>query len=310
LQAQKQFPAAVEAYKKALAIDSHFGAAWSNLGAVLYAQKDLPAAVDACKKAVSIDPQNVGAWLNLGAALASQKDLPGAVDAFNKALAIDPQDAQAWYNLGIAVMDQGEFAQALKALQKAHELGLDSAYAVASRIKSCERLLALEQKLPAALQGEAASPAEELALADLCLRYKQRYRDAVVLYSKAFAAESKLADDPRTGHRYKAACAAVLAAAGKGAGADKLDNSDNTRLRQQALHWLQAELALWRGQLESDAAKARPVLQQLQHWQQNPDFVGVRGAAALTKLPDGERQAWQRFWQEVETLRRRATEPK
>jgi hypothetical protein len=36
------------------------------------------------------------------------------------------------------------------------------------------------------------------------------------------------------------------------------------------------------------------VLQQLQHWQEDGDFAGVRGDA-LVKLPDAERQAWRRL---------------
>ena len=46
--------------------------------------------------------------------------------------------------------------------------------------------------------------------------------------------------------------------------------------------------------------KAGPVVrQQMQHWQQDADFVGVRGPDALAKLPEAERQAWQTLWTEV-----------
>jgi hypothetical protein len=36
-----------------------------------------------------------------------------------------------------------------------------------------------------------------------------------------------------------------------------------------------------------------------------PAFAGVRGADALGKLPEAERPAWQKLWEEVESLRRR-----
>ena len=35
----------------------------------------------------------------------------------------------------------------------------------------------------------------------------------------------------------------------------------------------------------------------------------MRGAAALGKLPAAERPAWQKLWEEVEFLRRRAAGP-
>jgi hypothetical protein len=36
---------------------------------------------------------------------------------------------------------------------------------------------------------------------------------------------------------------------------------------------------------------------------------GVRGAVALAKLPERERQQWEKFWQDVKHVERRAAEP-
>jgi hypothetical protein len=59
--------------------------------------------------------------------------------------------------------------------------------------------------------------------------------------------------------------------------------------------------------LDKEADKARPVIvQQMQHWLRDPDFAGMRGPEALGRLPEAERQKWQRLWQEVEDLRQRA----
>jgi hypothetical protein len=42
----------------------------------------------------------------------------------------------------------------------------------------------------------------------------------------------------------------------------------------------------------------------------DPEFGGVRGAEALAKLPEAERQQWQKLWADVaETLRRAADKP-
>jgi hypothetical protein len=44
----------------------------------------------------------------------------------------------------------------------------------------------------------------------------------------------------------------------------------------------------------------------MQHWQNDPNFAGVRNLDALRRLPDEERLAWKKLWQEVEALRQSA----
>jgi hypothetical protein len=43
----------------------------------------------------------------------------------------------------------------------------------------------------------------------------------------------------------------------------------------------------------------------LRHWQRGADFAGVRGAA-LARLPEAERQAWQQLWADVEQTLKKA----
>lgn len=64
---------------------------------------------------------------------------------------------------------------------------------------------------------------------------------------------------------------------------------------------MRAELTAWRRLLEKEPAKARPaVVRQMRHWQNDVDFVGVRGPDALAKLPETERPAWRQLWADVE----------
>src|SRR5262249_14944140 len=146
-------------------------------------------------------------------------------------------------------------------------------------VKECQRLLDLEARLPALLRGNdrPASAAESLDLARLCQRYKQRYAAAARFYAEAFADQPRLAEDPQNGHRYNAACAAALAAAGRGQDAGPLDDRGRARLRRQALDWLRADLALHSKQLKSwwpgASGQAR---QALTHWQKDPDLAGLR----------------------------------
>jgi hypothetical protein len=136
---------------------------------------------------------------------------------------------------------------------------------------------------------------------------KRQYLAAQCFYSDAFTAEPQLADDLNTHPRYDAACAATLAGCGQGTDADKLNEKERARLRQQAIDWLRAHLKAYRRLMEKSAGKAGPMIaQKMQHWLQDNDFAGVRGTDALARLPEAERKEWQKFWEEVEALRQLA----
>jgi hypothetical protein len=47
----------------------------------------------------------------------------------------------------------------------------------------------------------------------------------------------------------------------------------------------------------------------MRHRLKDDDLAGVRGADALARLPEAERREWQKLWEEVEALRRRAAGP-
>jgi hypothetical protein len=176
-------------------------------------------------------------------------------------------------------------------------------------VRDAERLVALDRKLPAVLkgQGRRADAAERLAFAQFCQRYKKLPRAAAGFYADAFAAVPKLAADPRSGRRYNAACAAALAAAGRGEDAVKLADDERARLRQQALAWLRADLAAFdKTAGEGTPQTRRLIAQALQHWQQVPDLASLRDKAALEKLPAAERDPWQRLWADVDSLFQRA----
>ena len=79
-------------------------------------------------------------------------------------------------------------------------------------------------------------------------------------------------------------------------------------MRRQALKWLRADLEAWGRLLDKEPDKARAaatVTEVLQHWLADTDFSGVRGPAALARLPEAERQGWQKLWDDVaDTLAR------
>src|SRR5262249_18798337 len=176
--------------------------------------------------------------------------------------------------------------------------------------------------------------AECRLFADLC-RYTQRYSAAVRFY-----ADPRLANDCQTQNRNLAARAAALAAAGKGNDAYQLDDKERTRLRQQALHWLRADLARWSEQARKGTqllpvlAAAQPfavgvspsgiipfanigtlmaerasrlqtcmtVQKSLLLWKQHLDLASLRDKDGLANLPNAEREAWTKFWSDVDAL--------
>src|SRR5262249_6472156 len=89
----------------------------------------------------------------------------------------------------------------------------------------------------------------------------------------------------------------------RGEDAAKLDDKDKARLRNQALDWLRADLALRARQLGSGRPADRTAAQKaLRHWQKDSDLAGIRDAAALAKLPAEERVAYERLWADVAEL--------
>jgi eukaryotic-like serine/threonine-protein kinase len=238
------------------------------------------------------------------------RSIDEAVAECREAIRINKDLPEAHCNLGLTQRQQGEFRQALEELRRGHELGSKDPgwhYPSAQWMRQCERLVELDGKLPGFLEGKTtpSSPAERIELAELC-SLKRLNRAAAHFYEEAFAGPAEAAVQLVAAHRYNAACAAALAGCGQGKDADQLDAKEKERLRGQALGWLQADLALRAKQLASGTpADGAAVQATLRHWLVDADLTGVRGPEALAKLPDTERQPWQKLWDDVaDTLAR------
>ena len=109
--------------------------------------------------------------------------------------------------------------------------------------------------------------------------------------------------DPRTGHRYNAACAAAFAGSGADEECRKLSEDERARWRKEARAWLRADLAAWKRMIDRDPSAIRTLAQQtLQLWQADPDLAGLRDPQALDKLPPSEREECRALWKEVRVL--------
>ena len=161
--------------------------------------------------------------------------------------------------------------------------------------------LSVESRLPIFLaQPHLATATELLVLAKHCRRYHERYPDAVELYRAAFKIQPSLADDAEAQHRYYGARVAALAGCGYGIVSAKLTDAERAPLRNTALTWLREELEQCRVQLiQGKPEEVVRVGDRLSRWRLESELRGVRDAAKLAELPDGERQSWEKWWRDV-----------
>jgi serine/threonine protein kinase/tetratricopeptide (TPR) repeat protein len=303
---------AIAEYRAAIRSRNDYPLAHYNLGNALAARGRLDEAVAEYHQALGSKQPMRQVYLvhyYLGRALQRKADQGGAVAAYRQAIRIHKDFAIAHCYLGEALRDQGQFQLALEELRLGHRLlSRDPRWRFpsAAKVRKCERLVKLEERLPGYLEGKGtpASPAERAEMAELCCR-KDLTCAAARFFAEAFATQPKLAD--ALPHRYNAACAAAQAGCGKGKDADNLDAEERARLRAQALNWLRADLDVWSRTLDKGPDRSGvPLATRLHDWLTDAGFAGVRGRQGLAKLPDVERQAWHRLWAEVAALRERA----
>lgn len=122
LQQRGELNAAIEAYRRALALQPSFPEALGNMGVALQATGDLEGAIRSLQLAVTLRPEFSEALSNLGNAMQKQGDVDAAISAYQRALAIRPDFAEALSNLATAWKEKQHYAQALATCQRALEL--------------------------------------------------------------------------------------------------------------------------------------------------------------------------------------------
>ncbi len=167
---------------------------------------------------------------------------------------------------------------------------------------------ALDARLAAVLGGKEA-PTDERERTRLARRASEKslHASSARLFALAFADAPQLADDRLVRHRYDAACAAALAASGRGKDDPPLDDATRAGHRRQALEWLQAEIAAWTRILDSGPAERKvKIAPTLRQWKVDSDLAGIRDEKELARLTETERAAFRRLWIDVDQLLTRA----
>jgi hypothetical protein len=171
----------------------------------------------------------------------------------------------------------------------------------------CRRLMGLEGRVPKFVQNtDKPATSECLDAAELCF-VRKYYATAARLYAEALVASPQLTADLRAGHRFNAACAASLAAAGQGNDAAELEDSEREPLRAQAREWLKLDLADWTAKVETGTAADRIYVEKaLTQWREAPELKALREPDALDRLSAEEKRECVELWSEVAELLNRS----
>ena len=170
---QGQIEKAIIQYRKAIAVNHEYTAAFNRLGMLLGRRGRHADAEDALRRAVELRPDAAYLRNNLGFEYALQGRWTDAEAELSNALQLEPGFARAWVNLGVVLAKQQRFEEALDAFRTAvpepdafYNLGLmfRSQHRYRDAGDAFRHVLALNPRFTAAQQQlEAIAP--QLALA-------------------------------------------------------------------------------------------------------------------------------------------------
>ena len=324
-------------FQEATRLDPQSFQAWCNQGVIQQRLGKLTQARDSCLKALELQPQFRESLLNLACVLSDLGDVEEAEKYYAECIRLNPKDPQthfnhavlltavdpsrareayqlvlrlkedkleAHFNLALLLHDQGELLEALKHLERSHQLmkavGYPRREDAATLIRNWKRQVEFDRQLPKLVRGEVPLETNQERLdAAQVAGLREEHPTAVRLYAAAFVEKEPSFDDRQ---QWLAACSAALAGCGEGRGT-KLGETERSRLRGQALSWLQEDFEQVKRLLYGADAERGKGLARLRAWQRDPRLACVREKDRLASLPEPERIAWSAFWAEVDARR-------
>ena len=128
-----QWKDAIDAYRRVVAIDPTYAAAWNNLGLLLHRMGRYDEAREAYDTAVAQDAECAEAAYNLGSLAEDQGDVEAAVAHYRRALDVSPDYADAHFNLAAALARSGRGDDAVMHWQRYLQLDSGSPWAKIAR---------------------------------------------------------------------------------------------------------------------------------------------------------------------------------
>jgi len=128
-----QWEDAIDAYRRVVAIDPTYAAAWNNLGLLLHRMGRYDEAGEAYLSALAQDPQCCEAAYNMGSLHEDRGEIEDAISDYRKALELSADYADAHFNLAGALARNGRDGEAIKHWQRYLELDSGSPWARIAR---------------------------------------------------------------------------------------------------------------------------------------------------------------------------------
>jgi tetratricopeptide (TPR) repeat protein len=155
------------------------------LARIYAAQRDYTAAVAAYRKVTELDPKRADAFYGLGSILLKQTQYKDAAEALEKALALGYSGREALMDLGSAYEAMPDFAKAADAYEKYAATGAPDAWSAELRLGFCKTKLGeYDAAIAALLEARKAQPKDIKVLDQLAVTYTEakRYEDAEAVY--------------------------------------------------------------------------------------------------------------------------------
>ena len=162
----QRYAEAVEAYRRALHINSEDSRSWTSLGAAYTMLQRYTDAIDPLRQAVRIDPEDANAWGLLGIAYVRLQRYTEAIDASRQAIRINPGGG-GWFALGSAYWKLRRYTEAIDSFRQAVRIDPDDANAWGLLALSYERSGNRTAALEAVRQLRRVDPAEADKLFDV-----------------------------------------------------------------------------------------------------------------------------------------------
>jgi len=296
-------------YRRATEADPELGQWQLDLALTLHKLGQHAEARERFARSLELDPNLACAHYNLGCYQQEDRLWDAAIESYGLALALQPVYAEASCNLGGCLQNKGRFVEALASYRRGHEAAstrTDWKYPSAEWVRMAEMRAAIEVQLPEIVAGrvQPRDNAELLEWATMC-QIKELHCTSARLFADLFAADAELAQRP--GAYFDSAYSPALAAAGRAKDCTQPDDEQRSRLGQQAIGWMHADLALQAQRLATGTPEARAaVVKALREWQANAELACVRDPAALALFPTQLRDGFASFWSAVAELLRTA----
>jgi serine/threonine-protein kinase len=292
-------PDSIGFYRAALAAQSDAVAALVNLGIALARSHRDEEAMECWLSALHLAPQSPLVHNTLATAGLHMGDLDFAIEHSTAAIAVSPDLGVAHGVLARALVARAQYDDAAPHIKRALEL-LPERHPHRALVEETKALLEHGEEMASKADQVAdrtlvvADGPETLEFAEI-LRLRGQFAVSVRLYEEAFRLAPALAENPLSGNRFDAACAAVQTCA--------LEREDGkkTALSDQALQWIREDLAAWNRRLESGNAPLRAsAVRALKRWRTESQLAAVRDAAAVSGLSATTEDGWRALWRDVD----------